>query len=285
MTISNIALTSGMRQNLISLQNIQTQINTTQEDLSSGNKVNSALDNPTAFFAAQNLNQTASALSTLGDQMSQGVQTIQAANNGITGITSLIQAAQGIVQSALSTSNTTSVSAYATQYDSIMTQIDNLAADSGYNGTNLLQSNNLTLTFNQTGTSTMTISGVTADSGVAGTGGLGLTTASTGASQWVSGGSLVTASLTAASADLNTAIATLQTDSQNLSGSLAVVNARQSFTTAMIDTLQTGSGDLTLADMNEEGANMLALQTQQSLGVTALSLASQSAQSVLKLFS
>jgi len=284
MSIDNVTLTSGMQANLIALQNIEGQINTTQKDLSTGKKVNSALDNPVSFFAAQNLNTTANSLSTLNDAMGQAVQTIQAANNGITSINTLIQAAQGIVQSALSTSNTTTISSYASQYDSILTQINTLATDSGYNGTNLLAGNNLTVTFNSTGTSTLTINGVTG--GATAAGGLGVTTASAGASTWVCSttGLAVQANLTQAVAELNTAETSLQTDSQNLSSSLAVVNARQTFTTSMINTLTTGADNLTLADMNEEGANMLALQTQQSLGVTALSLSSQAAQSVLKLF-
>jgi len=65
---------------------------------------------------------------------------------------------------------------------------------------------------------------------------------------------------------------------------MSIVTIRQDFTTGMIATLQTGADNLTLADMNEEGANMLMLQTRQSLGTTALSLASQAAQSVLRLF-
>jgi len=288
MSIDNVTLTSGMKSNLIALQNTQNLINTTQEALSTGKKVNSALDNPTSFFAAQDLDQTANSLSSLNDAMGQAVQTIQAANNGITGITSLIEAAQGIVQSALSTNSTTAVQAFASQYDTILTQIDNLASDSGYQGTNLLNANNLTIVFNPTGTSTMTINGVTAGADTAG--GLGLTSGlaadngSSATATWATAGGISTSALTTAQAALNTAISTLQTDSQSLSGSLAVVNARQAFTTSMINTLTTGADSLTLADMNEEGANMLALQTQQSLGVTALSLSSQAAQSVLKLF-
>ena len=78
--------------------------------------------------------------------------------------------------------------------------------------------------------------------------------------------------------------ATLRTESKNLSSNLAIVNTRLEFTIQMINTLTGGADKLTLADMNEEGANMLMLQTRQSLGTTALSLSSQAAQSVLRLF-
>jgi len=283
MAINDISLTAGMKANLVSLQSTADLLNRTQQRLSSGKKVNSALDNPTSFFTAQSLNQRASDLNTLKDAMGQAVQTIQAADNGITGVATLIEAAKGLVQSALSTSDTTSIAGYATSYDALLTQIDNLAKDSGYKGTNLLNAQNLTVTFDETGASTMTINGVTALTTAAG--GLGLTTASAGASVWVSaGGAAILANITGALANLGTASTTLQTDSQSLSSTLAVINTRQSFTTAMVNTLTTGADQLTLADMNQEGANMLMLQTRQSLGVTALSLSSQAAQSILKLF-
>ena len=76
----------------------------------------------------------------------------------------------------------------------------------------------------------------------------------------------------------------LRTESKNLSANLSIVTSRQEFTTNMINTLQKGADNLTLADMNEEGANMLMLQTRQALGTTALALSSQAAQSVLRLF-
>jgi flagellin len=282
MSIDSVTLTSGMRSNLVSLQNTAQLLQTTQERLSTGKKVNSALDDPTAFFASQSLTSSANSLSSLQNSMGQAVQTIQAANNGITGITTLIEAAKGIAESASSTSNTTTALTYGQQYDSILTQIDTLAKDSGYSGTNLLGGNNLTVSFNADGTSTLTLTGSTVTSA----GNLALTTASTGASAWSSSGAATvsTANITAALTALSAAETTLNGISSGLSGSLAVINARQTFTTAMINTLQTGSDNLTLADMNEEGANMLMLQTRQSLGTTALSLSSQAAQSVLKLF-
>jgi len=247
--------------------------------LSTGKKVNSALDNPTEFFASQALTQTANDLSSVQDSMGQAVQTIQAANNGITGITTLIEAAKGIAESASSSSNTTTVAAYATQYDSILSQIDSLAKDSGYAGTNLLGGNNLTVTFNDSTGSSLTLTGTTVSAA-----NLNVTTASAGGSTWSNATSVSSANITASLTQLAAAETTLNGDASTLSSSLAVINTRQTFTTSMINTLQTGSDGLTLADMNEESANMLALQTQQSLATTALSLSSQAQQSVLKLF-
>ena len=93
-----------------------------------------------------------------------------------------------------------------------------------------------------------------------------------------------TADITAASTDLTAALTTLRSQAQSFGSNLSTVQIRQDFTKAMINTLQTGADALTLADSNEEGANLLALQTRQQLSTTALSLASQASQAVLRLF-
>jgi flagellin len=270
MAINDISLTAGMRSNLVSLQQTANLLNRTQERLSSGKKVNSALDDPTAFFTAQSLTNRASDLSALKDSMGQAIQTVKAADAGITGITTLIEAAKGLAQSALSTSDTTTRASYAAQYDSVRAQITNLTEDSGYKGTNLLNGNNLTVTFNEDGSNTMAITGTAAGAGI---------TLSAAAGNWAAD-----TNIQAAITELSTATTSLRTTSASLSSSLSVVQARVDFTTAMVNTLSEGSDKLTLADMNEEGANMLALQTRQSLGTTALSLSAQAAQSVLRLF-
>jgi flagellin-like hook-associated protein FlgL len=101
-----------------------------------------------------------------------------------------------------------------------------------------------------------------------------------GSTMWTKGTSYIAASIT----QLDNAATTLSTQSSGLSSGLSIITTRQDFSTNMINTLNTGSDNLTLADTNEEGANMLMLQTRQSLGITALSLSSQAAQAVLKLF-
>jgi len=279
MAFNDISLTSGMRSNLIGLQGTVNLLNRTQERLSSGKKVNSALDNPVSFFAAQGLSQRAGDLDALKDSMGQAIQTVKAADTGITGISTLIAAARGIAQTAVASNDVASVTSYASQYDAIMTQITNLAQDSGYKGTNLLQNQSLIVAFDPSNaTSTLNIAGVSADSSATG---LNITTA-TGA--WVTGGAIAVGAITGSLAELDTATTTLRTDSATLSSNLAIVQARIDFTSGMVGALTTGSDKLTLADMNEEGANMLMLQTRQSLGTSALSMSSQAAQSVLRLF-
>jgi flagellin len=272
MSTSDISLTAGMRTNLLNLQQTSDLLNRTQKRLSSGKQVNSALDNPTNYFAAQNANQRASDLSDRKDGMSEAVQTVTATNAGITAITGLINAAKGVAQSALSTSDTNVQSKLAAQYDTIRSQIDNISSDSGYRGLNLLSATNtLTVNFNENSTSKLNVVGFLANSS-----GLSLSATS---GNWAS-----TSSITSDAAKMDTAISTLRTNTQTLAANLNIITTRQSFTDDMINTLQTGADNLTLADMNQEGANMLMLQTRQSLGTTSLSMSSQAAQSVLKLF-
>ena len=270
--MSDIVLSSGVRSNLLQLQQTSDLISTTQNKLATGRRVNSALDNPINFFTAQSLSIRANDLNSLLDTMSTGINTIQAANNGITAITKLVQSAQSLISQALQSSDTTVRANLSTQFNAIRGQIDQLAGDSGINGINLLGGNDLIITLNETGTSTVTIAGV--DNTVAGD--LAIAGA---ANNWAAAGDI-----TAASTELTAALVTLRSQSQALSSNLQTVQVRQDFTKSMINTLNTGADNLTLADSNEEGANLLALQTRQQLSTTALSLAAQADQNVLKLF-
>jgi flagellin len=272
--MSDIVLSAGVRANLLSLQQTSDLITQTQNRLATGNKVNSALDNAISFFTAQGLNNRANTLNSLLDSMTNGINTIQAANNGITSITKLVQSAQALVSQAQQANNTTTQASLATQFNSLLTQIGQLAGDSGFNGVNLLAGNTLTVTLNETGTSSTAVTGVNYTNANAGP--LSINAA---AGNWAS-----SANITAASTDLSAALTALQSESQTLSSTLSTVQIRQDFTKATVNTLQTGAASLTLADSNQEGANLLALQTRQQLSSTALSLASQADQNVLRLF-
>lgn len=275
MAISDISLTTGMRNNLLALQKTSAQLTTTQDRLSTGKKVNSALDNPTNFFAAQSHMSRASDLNDRKDGMTEAIQTVKAADAGISAITSLINSAKGLASAAAGTTDKTNQSAYFEQYKEITSQIDTLASDSGYRGTNLLTTGTLKVQFSEkTDVATLSIAAKASDAAS-----LGLVT--TGA-DWGATGTATEA--TADLALMESSLTTLRTASTTLASNLSVVTARQDFTNNLISTLQTGADNLTLADMNNEGANMLMLQTRQSLGTTALSMSSQAAQSVLRLF-
>lgn len=274
MAIGDVSLTAGMRSNLIQLQGTAKLIDRTQERLSTGKQVNSALDNPTNFFAAQAHMNRAADFTTRKDGMSESIQQVKAADAGITAITSLLQAAKGLSESALSTSVTNDRKVLMTQFNTLMSQIDQLSSDSGYRGTNLLNQGTVTVNFNEDASSKLTVNGFNSTSI-----GLSVSTAGTSTTDWTN-----SAAISTSSAMLDTAINNLRTQSKSLSNNLNIITTRQEFTDKMISTLQTGADNLTLADMNNEGANMLMLQTRQQLGTTALSMSSQAAQSVLRLF-
>ena len=365
-----IHLSSAVRQNLLSLQSTADMMSNTQNRLATGLKVNSALDNPNSFFTASALNNRASDLSGLLDDMGQNVQTLKAADQGIQSITKLVEAAKGKANQALQSSVTADRRKFAGEYNELLSQIETLAKDAGYNGKNLLAGtgNDLTVVFNEDGTSNLGVSAVdyTDTSGALGLSDLTVGTVSTAtvtvaalAAADEAGDTLVysagstgttiafgagaapadilaslnavsgttatsdgttititstegqialddsdsTADLTAVAgtgyvagtfdtdASINTsltsltnALGALRSQASTFGTNMTVVENRQNFTTRLINTLEEGAGKLILADSNEEGANLLALQTRQQLSSTSLSFASQADQNVLRLF-
>jgi flagellin-like hook-associated protein FlgL len=392
--MSGIVLSASVRQNLLSLQSTATLLATTQNDLATGLKVNSALDNPTNYFTAQGLNNRASDISNLLDSIGNGVQILQAANTGITSLQSLVDSAKSIanqvlqspvgysskstvtssaltgtaqnlvdgtniksgdtltiastgggtattitfgsgtgkVQSltdlnaALAANNLTAsldsnnelvitttndaassqvgngtavafsgtgtgaatfgtatapvadAASQATranlvaQYNSIITQISNTTQDSSFNGVNLLNGDTLKLVFDETGKSTLSITGVTYDAA-----GLGLSSLTAGTDFLDNG------SANKVLTELNNASTSLRTEASSLGSNLSVVQIRQDFNKNLINVLQTGASNLTLADTNELAADSQALQTRQSIAISALSLTNQAQASILQL--
>lgn len=473
--MADISLTASMRSNLLSLQNTQSLMDSTQERLSTGKKVNSAIDNPSSYYTAQSLNNRANDLSALLDSMGQGIQTIKAADEALKTITSFAEQAKAIANSArdvsgnfdkyaitsneitegisgsfvldaradlstfdldfatedktnsakftvyygdgkskditisaatvtagdtlgditsyvvnqlqglglnaeadasgkvkVSSTDGTAVSwvngsgsaklatdtsaakkvtlaadgngansatiasaisdagvsgltaaadgkyfsvqaknlqfrifaaddtlanknalsklgiegsrkagdasaitaertSYAKQFNQILEQIDALANDAGYKGINLLQENNLKVIFNEDRSSLIEIKGVDASAK-----GLGISQAQ---NDWQKDSNIETAI-----SSIESAISKLRTYASDFGNNYSVVQSREEFTDNLINVLTEGADKLILADMNEESANMLALQTRQQLAINSLSLASQAAQSVLKLF-
>jgi flagellin-like hook-associated protein FlgL len=365
-----IHLSAAVRQNLLSLQNTADLMSKTQNRLATGLKVNSALDNPGSFFTASSLNNRASDLGGLLDDMGQAVQTLKAADEGIQSITKLVEAAKGKANQALQSSSYTDRRKFAAEYNELLGQIETLAKDAGYSGKNLLAGtgNDLSVVFNESGTSKLSVSAVdyTDTTGALGLADLATGTSSTatvaesaleagdeagdtltltlGSTQHtidygagtttedvvaainaiqdvsastdgttvtitstageitlndndttadlatVSGSGFVASSfdtdagINTSLASLNTALNTLRSQASTFGTNLTVVENRQDFTNRLINTLEEGAGKLTLADTNEEGANLLALQTRQQLSSTSLSFASQADQNVLRLF-
>jgi len=158
------------------------------------------------------------------------------------------------------------------QYNNIIAQITTTSQDASFNGINLLNGDDLKLTFNETGKSTLNIRGVTYDAA-----GLGLAPLTAGTDF------LDNDSAKAVIAKISLASDVLRSEASSLGSNLSIVQIRQDFSKNLIIVLQTGSANLTLADSNEEAANSQALSTRQSIAVSALALSNQSQQSVLKL--
>jgi flagellin len=412
--MSGIVLSASVRQNLLSLQSTADLLATTQNRLSTGKKVNTALDNPTNYFTAASLDNRAGDISNLLDSIGNGVQVLQAANTGLTSLQKLVDAAKSVGNQALQSTSGYSVKASATtaaptgagalavagtaadltnggtnslngatfvftpaagaattitisstvaagnvnsinafnaalsaagiglnaslasdgsvtftstndyasqiltlgttaaannvalsgtgtfalvtpaggtagnpvpdaasqtaranlvaQYNNIIQQITTTSQDASFNGINLLNGDDLKLTFNETGKSTLNVKGVTFNAA-----GLGLASLTAGTDF------LDNSSVSATIAKISSASNLLRTEASSLGSNLSVVQIRQDFSKNLINVLQTGSSNLTLADTNEEAANSQALATRQSIGVSALALANQSQQSVLQL--
>ena len=181
-----------------------------------------------------------------------------------------ITAGAGVEDIAFRFSNSTSaLDALANDYNTLRTQIDDLVVDAQFRGINLLNGDDLTTFFNENNTSSLITEGVDFTAN-----GLSLTEATFRSSEQIE--------LTAVQA--REALSQVRAFGSSLANDLAIITTRRDFTEQTINTLRAGADDLTVADQNEEGANLLALQTRQTLGVTSLSLASQSQQSVLRLF-
>ena len=284
--MSTISLTASMRSNLLSLQKTSDLMSQTQERLATGNKVNSAIDNPSSYYTAQSLNNRASDLNSLLDSMGQAISTIQAADEGIKAITSFVEQAKAVATSALDAKGHTERAEYMKQFNEIRDQIDKLAKDSGYKGVNLIGGDSLTVTFNEDRTSNITITGKDAS-----TAGLGIVEAKDWGKVADADVGATPEELKAQDKAINDAIdnitkatSTLRAMSSDLGNYYSIVETREDFTENLVNVLEEGADKLTLADMNEESANMLALQTRQQLAINSLSLASQASQSVLSLF-
>lgn len=388
---TNVNLSSSIRTNLLALQSTNKLFDRTSERLSTGLKINSALDGASSFFAARNLNNRASDFTGLKDGIGQGIQTLKTADKGLEALTKLVEQAKSLADQAKeassqislrtgttdglssataatvmtaaftgltaahstgsftiavnngaavtitldgdksiqhlltqlnnvdsgltatfntatdkleltatagaevtiaadtagagaylfgasfvgttvfgSTGSGSSVSSLENDFEKVMAEINALVLDTSYKGINLLNGNNLTVNVNET-SATLTITGSTLN-----VTGLGFTAATV---NFGTSGNIDT-SITEAKA----ALTKLRDTAAGFSTDLSLLQARDSFTTDLINQLEQGAGLLVDANLEKESANLLALQTRQALGTSSLSFASQSQQSVLQLF-
>ena len=270
-----INLSTSVRTNLLTLQRTSGLIAATQTRLSTGLKVNSALDDAAAFFTAKALSNAANDLEGLKGNIGLAVSTIQSAIDGIDAITELVNQAKGLASNAKATGDTSERSTLAVQFNELLKQVNAIANDSTFNGLNLLKAtpDNLAVEFNTDNTSNLTITGLDATTA---TSGINIATAANNFG--------LTANIDTALTEIGSALTELRSNASTLGSNNTILSTRLDFTQSLVSTQQGGEAKLTLADLNEESANLLALQTRQQLGINSLALAAQSERSILALF-
>ncbi len=290
---SPIQLSASSRAGLLSLQNTTNLIAQTQGRLSTGLKVASAVDDAISFFQAQALSNRSSDLNEKKDGIDQAISSLKAASNGVDALDKTLRQLKGLAQSAKTATATEQVD-LTSQAKELLNQLDQITNDASYQGLNLLNSTaaRLAVEFSTSSTSLLSINGRNLLVSGLFTGGGGQAASEVAASFTALGaaiGGFSAAGTTVSAIDdligfLETGIDKLRGASKALSSNITFLQTRLDFTKQYTNNLTEGAGKLTLADINEEGANLVALQTRQQLGIQALAFAGQSEQSVLTLF-
>jgi flagellin-like hook-associated protein FlgL len=297
-----------VRGNLLSLQNTAGLIGRTQDRLSTGLAISSPIDDAVKYFQARSLSTRAGDLNERKDKIDQGISALETVIEATTAIEDLIQQMKGIVDASRSGS-TDERTEYTNQLGELVTQVQRLVDDASYQGLNLLNSTASTLSvrFSEKSDSKLDINGVdfNATAFYLDSDGTALDVEATNATAVVfqlgfTGGG--TDGLAGYDLDVATTLASfnevadtvikslertitnLRSKASTIAQNAAILTVRLDFTSQYTNVLQEGADKLTLADLNEEGANLLALQTRQQLGIQALSFAGQSEQSIIGLF-
>jgi flagellin len=301
-----IVLTSTVRQNLLALQSTSGLIDRSQGRLSTGLTVTSAIDDPLKYFQSKSLLERASDLTSRKSGIGQGVSTLETVVEATEALETLVQQIKGTVDGARSQTKAQRVEAQS-QIQELVTQIQKLVEDATFQGLNLLNStaSQLTVRFSDKDDSRIEVDGVDFNASAfylnsAGTSSLSFN-ATAGASLTISRlgfiGQLSTYSLSLATilasfneqanlaiSRLDQTIENLRAKSSTLATNVSILQVRLDFTENYINILTEGADKLRLANLNEEGANLLALQTRQALGIQSLAFAGQSEQAILGLF-
>ena len=293
-----ITLSTATRTNLLSLQNTTSLIGRTQERLATGLKVNNAIDDALAFFKARNLNSRASDLQSIKDEITGGINVIKAATQGLESMESLLKQMKALAQSAISAPESSTRAKLASQFNELRSQVDNLAEDSSFNGINLLKNStaafapgadSLTAKFNERteaqAINQLVISGLKVSDFTSIMGRSATATGPAGGTNvWGQTGPSGILAINSALRAIDSALMTVRQSAQTFGTNSSLLQIRADFTTQIITTLKGGAADLVNADMNEESANLLSLQTRQQLGTISLSIAQKSEEAILRLF-
>ena len=271
--MAEVTLGAAIRSNLLSLQITDRLIGRTQGRLSTGLEIASPIDGAKKFFEAKGLTDRASDFDDKKDGIDQAISNVKVALDAVNGIDELVTQLKGLEISAKSATGT-ELTSIVTQYNTLVTQIDNLARDAEFQGLNLVNGSGsvLKVEFGKSSLSILNINSVD------------LRSDSTGLDISTAASFSLTTLVDAAITELDAAATTLRSNASTLGSNVGLLQTRLDFTNKYVNDLTEGAGKLTLADINEEGANLVALQTRQQLGITALAFAGQSEASVLSLF-
>ncbi|MGL4636731.1 MAG: hypothetical protein ACRCWF_12185 [Beijerinckiaceae bacterium] len=301
----SVALSLGMRSSLFAIGDIASQTSITNKRLATGKKVSEAIDNPLNFFLAKGFDKNKADLANLLDTQNVALGTLNKTVKTIESISKLVEQVQALARQARQSSDDTVGGVretLGTQIATTLNQITDLTRDAGFNGKNLLARNPDTLRIdfnNETGSNQTFLNAVGVDLRFNGTRlnlglatqgfntpavaapGIETTSFTVGAfSNDVTGNGRIDALITASATGLNNLQATASTFAVNLS----ILQVRLDYSKSQQRTLATASDAITLADVNEEGAALAALQTRSQIAVQALSLANQADQGILRLF-
>ena len=272
--INSVNLTAGTRQVLLSQQQTATLTEQTSRNISTGRKVNSINDNPAAYFQARSLSNRAGDLLAVKDSIGQSLHTVETASVGLHAQGDTVAQIRAIASNAKGGS-VAERQAAAQLFDRVAAQLDSIASDASYSGVGLISGSpqNLDVAVNEKG-ETLTISGAAADRA-----GLGIGSA---VSDY---GNLATdADIDAALAKLDAAINSIRAREQSFATDVSVISSREQFNEDLGNTLQVGSDELTAADLDEQAANLLALQVRQKLGNVSLNLIAEKNNAIADLF-
>ncbi|PWR19787.1 flagellin [Zavarzinia compransoris] len=300
--MADIKLTATSRANLLSLNQTTDLANRTQSRLSTGLKVGSAIDDATAYFASKSLSDRSSDFATRKGEIDQGISSLKTALSATESADKILKQLKGVAISA-KTADTATKADLTKQFSDLLGQLNSLLGDASYQGTNLINNDGdqkLTVRFSEVTTAELTVDArdlragalITAGGGASATGSeilSALLAAANSAGAQAAGFSAIAASrlittIDSITAAVDTAVSAVRATASNLGSNITLLQTRSDFSKNYINALTEGSDKLTLADLNEEGANLVALQTRQQLALKALSFAGQSEQSVLSLF-
>lgn len=289
---NEVTLSSSIRSNLLTLQNTGTMVDRTNTRLSSGQKVSSAIDDAVAYFQAKGLSDRASDLTGRKDGIDQGISSLKSAITGLENVEKILVQMKGVALSAKS-ANAADRGNLSKQFKTLADQVNNLVNDTSYQGLNLVNATtaNIKVQFSDKSNAFLKVDGV--DVRISKMNGMTMGPAALASglakAVWSSVGLTVSTSGKVSSFDdviktLDSAITTVRSNTKNLGTNVALLQTRLDFTKSYVNNLTEGSNKLTLADLNEEGANLVSLRTRQQLGIQALSFAGQQEQGVLSLF-